>query len=232
MKTEQMDEFKDKVEVTSEEVSDDLGTYTHFEITIKELYGYGVVLFDTPLIVRGAIKKGGDVAHYHYDFGMEDKLPLKKENNFLYNYSGENNECDPVKTVISSVKYDLMHAFNHTDLDPNFGHRHWALRECLRDRVTSFDWYEEEDLKFYKECIKNPKPKSEDKLNRYDDSAGDNQKWGKISKIIVPTQEDKEQLLLAIEYIHNCNIDTDYMMVNTLAHLYKHPEIVEVQKPA
>lgn len=70
-------------------------------------------------------------------------------------------------------------------------------------------------------------------MNRYDDNKGDDQKWGKISKITVPTEEDKEQLLLACEYIHNLkDIDSDYMMVNMLMHLYEHPDLVEVQKPS
>ena len=67
-------------------------------------------------------------------------------------------------------------------------------------------------------------------LNRYDDAKGDDQKWGKITKIVVPTEEDKKQLLLASEYIHYLgDIDSDYMMVNTLMHLYEHPDWIEVQ---
>ena len=74
------------------------------------------------------------------------------------------------------------------------------------------------------------KPAPEQGLNRYDDAKGDDQKWGKITKIVVPTEEDKKQLLLASEYIHYLgDIDSDYMMVNTLMHLYEHPDWIEVQ---
>lgn len=69
------------------------------------------------------------------------------------------------------------------------------------------------------------------KMNRYDASKGnglEDQKWGNF-KIIVPTEEDKKQLLLASEYIHNLSdIDSDYMMVNALMHLYLNPELIEV----
>lgn len=67
------------------------------------------------------------------------------------------------------------------------------------------------------------------KLNRYDDSTKD-QKWIHIVKIIVKTQADKEQLLLASEYIHGLrNIDTEIMGANKIAHLYKCPDLIEVE---
>jgi hypothetical protein len=66
-------------------------------------------------------------------------------------------------------------------------------------------------------------------MNRYDDALGNDQKWGTVVKIQVATQEDKEQLLKASEYIHNMReLDTDFMMVNTIAHLYTCPELIEV----
>lgn len=153
MKTEQTIECKDIADISAKsEVSDlDNKEYLDFEITIKELHGYGAAFFNPPLVVRGCIQKGGDFAYYHYDFGMEDKMPVTKDSNFLYNYNGDNAECDPVKTVFASVKYDLLHAFNHYDGDPNYGHRHWALRACLRDRTVSFDWWE--DVKEYKDSM-------------------------------------------------------------------------------
>jgi len=46
-----------------------------------------------------------------------------------------------------------------------------------------------------------------------------NIEWIKY-KIVVPTEEDKEELMLAIEDIHHCNIDTDIIGVNQLAHEY------------
>ena len=68
------------------------------------------------------------------------------------------------------------------------------------------------------------------KLNRYDESATD-QKWIKLVKIVVETQADKEQLLLASEYIHGLrNIDTGIMGANLIAHLYCRPELIEVER--
>lgn len=67
-------------------------------------------------------------------------------------------------------------------------------------------------------------------LNRYDETAGDNQKWCTISEIVVPTERDKEQLLKAFEYIHNLRtIDSDYLAVNTIMHMYQHPDAIKVK---
>lgn len=49
-------------------------------------------------------------------------------------------------------------------------------------------------------------------------------KWTKY-KIIVPTQEDKEELEKAFEHIHYSDIDTDNIAVNQLAHEYLTEEI-------
>lgn len=50
-----------------------------------------------------------------------------------------------------------------------------------------------------------------------------------IEKIVVKTDWDKEQLLLASEYIHGLrNIDTGYSGANILAHLYHNPDLIEV----
>jgi hypothetical protein len=69
------------------------------------------------------------------------------------------------------------------------------------------------------------------KMNRYGWSEIKPQKWISISKIVVKTKEDKEQLLLASEYIHGLSdIDTDYMGANVLAHLYRQPELIEVEE--
>lgn len=68
-----------------------------------------------------------------------------------------------------------------------------------------------------------------DRMDRYDESKGDDQKWVTLTKIIVPTERDKEQLLAAIEYLHYCDIDTDFLGVNYLVHLYTNPDLIEVQ---
>ena len=43
--------------------------------------------------------------------------------------------------------------------------------------------------------------------------------WVKY-KIIVPSQEEKEELMDAFKHIHYADIDTDYVGVNQLAHEY------------
>jgi len=122
-------------------------TYIEANVTIKRLCGYGIVEFNPPLKVEIVVlKEGEDTAYVLYDFGMSDTVPIVKEKNCLYNYSGDNEGADPILTALSTIKYDLEHAFNHVDIDPNYNHTHWALRAELRDRVTVYDWWEVEDL--------------------------------------------------------------------------------------
>ena len=53
--------------------------------------------------------------------------------------------------------------------------------------------------------------------------------WSKI-KIIVNSEGSKQQVLKALEYIHNLEcIDSDFMPVNSLMHLYLYPDSVEVK---
>lgn len=50
-----------------------------------------------------------------------------------------------------------------------------------------------------------------------------------ITEIVVPSERDKAQLIKAFKYIHNLNeIDTDFIAVNLLAHLYQHPDLIKV----
>jgi len=49
-------------------------------------------------------------------------------------------------------------------------------------------------------------------------------------KIIVNSEEEKEELLEASRHIHDSNIDTDLPMVNTIAHLYQAPFLIEVDR--
>jgi hypothetical protein len=134
---------EDKVETKRREyVSEyDGKTYTEAIFSIRELYGYGAVIFKgEPLEVTATIEKNSDTAYYYYDFGMEDRVSVTKTpGGFLY-------DPDPVQTVLNAVKFDLQHAFNHIDMDPNFGHVHWALRAILKDRVIAYDWWEEEEV--------------------------------------------------------------------------------------
>lgn len=67
-------------------------------------------------------------------------------------------------------------------------------------------------------------------MARYDESAGDNQQWCTLTEIIVPTEQDKVQLLKAFNYIHNLReIDSDFLAVNTLMHMYQCPDKIKVQ---
>lgn len=47
--------------------------------------------------------------------------------------------------------------------------------------------------------------------------------WLKF-KIIVPTVEDKIKIQKVIEYLHYCDIDTDYVWVNQIVHTYEQDE--------
>ena len=55
--------------------------------------------------------------------------------------------------------------------------------------------------------------------------------WVVIKEIRVATEYDKEQLLMALKYLHDCYIDTDFLAVNSLVHLYEYPEKIVVEKP-
>lgn len=53
-----------------------------------------------------------------------------------------------------------------------------------------------------------------------------------IKQIVVNSEEAKQQLLLAFEYLHNQDIDTDLLAVNVLVHQYLAPDnIIVVPDP-
>jgi hypothetical protein len=112
--------------------------------TIKELYGIGGIIFKSHLIVDIYYYLDDAVAYVEYDFGMSDEVSIHKQYNYLYNYTNDNPECDPIKSAFSVVKFDLMHAFHHFNGDPNYTHRHWALYGNLKNNVTAFDFEDEE----------------------------------------------------------------------------------------
>jgi len=111
------------------------------KITITELWGLGHITFNPPLVIEVYLPEAPekDYAHIVYDFGMSDRVPITKEKNWLINYAKNNEECDPLKTVFSTIKFDLMHAFFHFNEDPNYGHTHWALYGNLENRVDCND---------------------------------------------------------------------------------------------
>lgn len=50
-------------------------------------------------------------------------------------------------------------------------------------------------------------------------------------KIVVDTEQEKQELLAASEHIHyTFSVDTDIPMVNFIAHLYLAPELIEVKE--
>lgn len=67
-------------------------------------------------------------------------------------------------------------------------------------------------------------------LERWDENLLETeQNFVTINSIVVPTEYDKQQLLLAFEYLHNLReVDTDYHAVNTIAHIYTNPDLIEV----
>ena len=48
-------------------------------------------------------------------------------------------------------------------------------------------------------------------------------------KIIVDTEQEKQELLEASRHIHDADVDTEIEMVNTIAHLYLAPHLIEVK---
>lgn len=70
---------------------------------------------------------------------------------------------------------------------------------------------------------KDPKNDSIRMRDELTDDEINNIKWTKF-KIVVPTKEDKIALEEAFHYIHNSDMDTDYVTVNQLAHTYLNEE--------
>ena len=142
--------------------------FKYATITIHELWSIGHLIFaKEPLKVEVFFSDKDDEdqsALVVYDFGMENRIPTKKENNWLYNYGGPNESVEPIKTVFSSIKFDLMHAFFHYSGDPNYGHSHWALvghlgnRALADDSFLEDDWEYEEAQKKLKETNGNSSP--------------------------------------------------------------------------
>jgi hypothetical protein len=113
--------------------------YTDATIIIKQLFGYGYVKFKTPLKISVSINEEDRMAHYTYDFGMDDKVSTDPQSNFY----GTSKVTDPVEIVFNTVKFDIEHALFHYDGDPNFNHTHWALRAILEDRIEeAMEWWD------------------------------------------------------------------------------------------
>lgn len=48
-------------------------------------------------------------------------------------------------------------------------------------------------------------------------------------KIIVDSEEEKSELLVASEHFHDCDINTDLPGVNFLAHMFMNPDLIIVK---
>lgn len=52
-----------------------------------------------------------------------------------------------------------------------------------------------------------------------------------IVKIVVKDEANKKQVLLASKYLHDLrNIDTNLQGINSIVHLYEHPDLIEVSQ--
>lgn len=60
-------------------------------------------------------------------------------------------------------------------------------------------------------------------MNTYDDKEIKDVKWVKY-KIVVPTEEDRQELMEAFEHIHYADVDSNFVPVNQLIHEYMTPE--------
>jgi hypothetical protein len=66
-------------------------------------------------------------------------------------------------------------------------------------------------------------------MHRYDESMlAQEQRFPGIVKIVVDDESSKQQLIAASFYVHGMSIDLDYLPVNTLAHLWIDPNLIEV----
>ena len=64
-----------------------------------------------------------------------------------------------------------------------------------------------------------------------DDLPAAQQQYLEHIRIIARSEEDKAQLIRAFQYIHDMReLDTDYIAVNYLAHIYTNPEIIVVDE--
>lgn len=70
------------------------------------------------------------------------------------------------------------------------------------------------------------------KFLRYNDKLPDDQQTDvDLVKIVVPTEADKEQFLLASKWIHDLRgFDSGIHVLNLLAHLYMCPDLIQVEK--
>jgi hypothetical protein len=77
-------------------------------------------------------------------------------------------------------------------------------------------------------------------MNRYPEKEGEDPKYLKVKRIVVETEEDKEQVLKFSRYIHDfaekgkkgewISLDNWFIPVNFFMHLYCQPDLIEVER--
>lgn len=123
------------------------GTLTlTFAVEQEDLYDYSRLEFDPPLEIKWSVYEDekGKMAYVDYDFGMTDRFSIDTDKNFLtWGYGGLTQEkLTPENIVERTVIFDLFHAFTHCDMDPNYGHLHWALYGNLKHKTKVIENYD------------------------------------------------------------------------------------------
>jgi len=73
----------------------------------------------------------GSEVDYYWDFGMRDFLD--EDWFMLKDYKSTKDK------VIRMCQFDIAHAFGHIEEDPNYTHKHWALKGWLKDRLKFYE---------------------------------------------------------------------------------------------
>jgi len=63
-------------------------------------------------------------------------------------------------------------------------------------------------------------------MKKYKDYEDGKWPWTKY-KIIVPTEDDRQELMEAFEHLHYSDVDTDNIAVNQLIHEYRDSEVAD-----
>ena len=66
-------------------------------------------------------------------------------------------------------------------------------------------------------------------MKKYSDYPENENPWTKY-KIVVPTEEDRQELMKGFEHFHNSDVDTENIVVNQLIHEYLDEERMEGAK--
>jgi hypothetical protein len=66
-------------------------------------------------------------------------------------------------------------------------------------------------------------------MKKYSDYPENEKPWTKY-KIVVPTEEDRQELMKGFEHFHNSDVDTENIVVNQLIHEYLDEERMEGAK--